>query len=1428
MVQASDLDAALMAAKAQPSERGSWLAFTDGGGEMGVRIRAFDWSATPLGPLELWPQSLRMAVRIMLTSRFAMWMAWGPNLTFFCNDSYLPTTGDKREWVLGLPADQVWAEIWPEIGPRIERVFATGEATWDEQLLLYLKRSGFVEETYHTFSYSPLADDSGVTAGILCVVAEVTQRLIGERQLATLRDLACRLAAASTRIDAMAEFERCFSANPHDLPFALIYLTEGQGGRATLRAAHGVDRESPSAASEIEVRNGKPAWRLGATIYGEGEARLPAGSLAGLRCDHWRLPPEHALIAPIGCGGGATPLGFLVAGLNPHRTLDLQYRGFIELLVGQLAAAIARADEYESEHARAEALAEIDRAKTIFFSNASHEFRTPLTLILGPVKDMLARDPASAEIMVKRAELELINRNGVRLLKLVNTLLDFSRIEAGRVQAAFEPIDLASFTTELASTFRSAMEKAGLRFTVDCPPLPNPVNVDRDMWERIVLNLISNAFKYTFEGEVEISLRLDEDQNVSLTVRDSGVGIPSQELPRLFERFHRIEGQRGRTQEGTGIGLAMVQELARLHGGSLHAESVVGRGSAFTVTIPVRSEDSSLIHMSGPGPEATMQLTAESFVDEALRWLPKSEEVAKPVSDLPTARLAAVESPTTRPPRVLLADDNADMRDYISRLLKEHCVVEVVGDGQAALDAIRRSRPDLVLSDIMMPGLDGFGLLRALREDSALRDTPVILLSARAGEEASVEGLDAGADDYLIKPFSARELIARVRANLNLASLRREAVRVETELRRQAQFERERVEAILASISDGFLTVDRDWRFTYVNAAAERILGQPYKDLIGTNFWEEYPASRGAAPEADFRRAMSERISVSFEIYYTPWRKWFDVRANPSQDGGLAVFVQDVTQRRQVEDALRSLNETLELQVAQRTSELQAKESRLRTIFETSFIYQGLLDLDGKLIDANATSLQGIAATLKDVAGKAFWKTPWFTGTPGVSEKVRRAIPIAAGGENVREEIHVNLPVGGWRSFDFQMRPVRDEQGGVVAIVPEAVEITERRKIEEALRQSQKMEALGQLTGGIAHDFNNLLTGIMGSLEMIGRKLEGRESEGVDRYIAAATACSQRAAALTHRLLAFARRQSLDTKAQDVNSLVRGLEDLLKGTLGENIVLEIDLMDGLWLALTDAHQLESAILNLVINARDAMPDGGRLMLRTANRQVGSTSAPIQGDLEPGEFVLVEVTDTGAGMSKEVIAKAFDPFFTTKPIGQGTGLGLSMIYGFIKQSDGHVFLNSEPGVGTTVSLYMKRAKHDLELSPPIDTPAENGDGETVLVVEDDATIRLLVENILEELGYHAISAGDAAAALPHLESAQKIDLLVTDVGLPNMNGRQLAEIARQIRPKLKVLFMTGYAAQAAVRSEFLPPNTEILPKPFTLESLGAKISQIIAS
>ena len=828
----------------------------------------------------------------------------------------------------------------------------------------------------------------------------------------------------------------------------------------------------------------------------------------------------------------------LVLGITPSRALDDGYSGFLNLVAGQVSAAIRNARAYEEERRRAEALAELDRAKTRFFSNVSHEFRTPLTLMLGPLEDALSRDGIDG---TTRGELEVAHRNALRLLRLVNTLLDFSRVEAGRIEATFAPVDLAALTQDIASSFRSAVERGGLAFTVEAATLPGPVHVDRDMWEKVVLNLLSNAFKYTFAGA--ITARLEAiDGAVRLTVSDTGVGIPADALARIFERFHRIEGTRSRSHEGSGIGLALVRELVAMHGGTIDVESVVDRGTTFTVTVPTGIEHLPQDRIARESGDSSASLVA-AYVEEALHWLPETPPPSNVVVLHPDNDTIL---PRSRRARIVLADDNADMRAYVERLLGDAHDVVAVADGVAALEALKERPADLLLTDVMMPFLDGIALTRQVRRDPTLQTVPIIMLSARAGPEAGVEGFEAGADDYLVKPFAARELLARVQANLELAKLRREA--------------------------------------------------------------------------------------------------------------------------------------------------------------------------------------------------------------------------------------------------------------------------------EEQLAQGRKMEAVGQLTGGVAHDFNNLLAAVMGSVELATRKVTDQR---VLRLLNNAMQAAQRGARLTDQLLAFSRKQRLDGRPTDLNGVLSGMADLLHRTLGGTIGAATHLAADLWPAMADPTRIELAVLNLTVNARDAMPEGGELTLETAN--VGDDD-PRPAHLPAGDYVRLSVSDTGEGMTPEVMARVFEPFFTTRPQGRGTGLGLAQVYGTAKQLGGEVTVESRVGYGTTVTLYLPRAQPVAALDPSrAGRQTEGSAGTCILVVDDDPQVRASTVALLEELGYGVLDVGSGPEALILLGEDRQIGLMLTDFAMPGMTGRELSSHAQALRPTLRVLLMTGYADPAALPAEAV----QILRKPFAMGELAAAVAAALS-
>jgi signal transduction histidine kinase len=795
---------------------------------------------------------------MLLPSKAQIILFWGPEFTVFYNDAYRPVFGAKHPHALGRPGREAWNEIWDTmLHDLLAGVVSTGEAFWAQDLLFKIERHGFLEETYFDVSYDPVRVESGGVGGVYCIVTETTDRVVGARRMSLLRDLAAQQAVARTTREAFALAMETLATKPEDIAFALAYVDD--------------DLRSCTPGAEDSLANA-----------------------------HHDLVREVPVRVPGWEGRG----GRLVVGLNPQRPFDDQYRAFLELVASQLGTALATAGAYEEERKRSEALAEIDRAKTAFFSNVSHEFRTPLTLILGPLEDLLRSDaqrsPADSE------RIELAHRNSLRLLKLVNTLLDFSRIEAGRVRAAFQATDLATLTADLASAFRSAIERAGMELVVDCPPLRQPVYVDRDMWEKIVLNLISNAFKYTLEGRITISLR-HEGAAIVLAVSDTGVGIPEDQQSHVFERFHRVEGIRGRTHEGTGIGLALVQELARLHGGSVAVASQSGTGSVFTVTIPA-----GMAHLPGDRIEAARPLApttlgATPYVEEALRWLPRDASASSYTSDV-IDTVVPVAPPRARSavdrPLVLLADDNADMRDYVDRLLSAQYDVVAVPDGTAALAAARRRRPDLVIADVMMPLLDGFGLVHEFRSDSQLSGVPIVLLSARAGEEARVEGWGSGADDYIVKPFSARELLARVESHLNLTRVRREA---EAALRESES----RFRALVLASTDVVYRMNADW--------------SEMRFLEGRDFIPDTrEASRGwvstyIAPDDQARVLQVIREAVKtrsvFELEHRVRRidgslGWTFSRAIPVTDSRGEIVewfgtATDITDRKQIEQALQ-------------------------------------------------------------------------------------------------------------------------------------------------------------------------------------------------------------------------------------------------------------------------------------------------------------------------------------------------------------------------------------------------------------------------------------------------------------------------------------------------------------------------------------------
>jgi len=1039
-----------------------------GGGEMAALMRAFDWSTTPLGPVEQWPQALRICVQIVLRSGYPMSICWGPHHVMLYNDAYRPPMGGKHPWALGRSCHDVFPETWGFMGPLHERILTQGQETsFLTSELVPLHRNNYLEECYFAFSYGPIPDDYGHVGGVLGTGLETTQQVLEDRRRQVLRDLASRTVGARSKEEVWRVSAETLGEHRLSIPFAFLYEYRPAEHQAHLAGAS-VKTDEALCPAVIDCQS-ENLWRFHSALTRDGIVVELGDRSAHVPVPNWPHPPKEASVVPIRLGEHSEAAGFLVVGIHPGRAFDDAYRQFVHRIAEQITIGLASARAYEHERQRAEALAELDRAKTTFFSNVSHEFRTPLTLMLGPLEEVLAREQLKPE---GREQLATVRRNGLRLLKLVNTLLDFSRIEAGRVQASYQPTDLATFTKEIASAFDSAMQNAGLRFSVECRPMAEPVYVDRDMWEKVVLNLLSNALKFTFEGEVALTLKT-VDGVVELQVRDTGVGIPEEHRERVFERFHRIDGVQARTYEGTGIGLALVQELMKLHGGSVRVESALGQGSTFTVTIPTGKEHLPANRIQAEQTLASIKIPAEAYVEEAEQWSgDESDTVADAAMFSKPSLLTPLAEPKLAAKRelMILADDNADMRQYLIRLLSDRYEVHAVPDGRRALEATRQLRPALVLADVMMPQLDGFSLLRAIRDDSALASTPVILLSARAGEESRVEGLQADADDYLVKPFSARELLARVATHVKLANLRRETAEREERLRSEAEFEREKLRTseerleetsrlyrelqradaelqlqveLLQQIPVSAWTLKPDGTPDFVN--------QVWLDFSGQtlDFIRSHPEAWMTAVHPEDR----EMAAKSFwEGVHSGQDFAFETRSLRAKDGTYRRHLQQAVVLRDADGkVVKFVGTTTDIDDQKRAEEkIRQSEREARQLLDLSPLHITELGPDGTRLYTNRASLDYYGITLEE------WRDAGFEQrlNPQDTEFVTKDLPgKLQSGSPFEYELRLKRKDGHYRWFHYRFSPMSDEQGRITRWYAAGTDIDDRKLAEQRLQE---------------------------------------------------------------------------------------------------------------------------------------------------------------------------------------------------------------------------------------------------------------------------------------------------------------------------------------------------------------------------------------
>jgi signal transduction histidine kinase len=983
-------------------------------------------------------------------------------------------------------------------------------------------------------------------------------------------------------------------------------------------------------------------------------------------------------------------------------------------------------------------LAELDRAKTEFFSNVSHEFRTPLTLMLGPLEDELSE--RNAWPREQRVRVETAHRNALRLLKLVNSLLDFSRTEAGRSQASFAPTDLAALTRDLVSVFRSATEKAELELLVDCPDLPEPVYVDREMWEKIVFNLLSNAFKHTFEGSIGVELRWRRD-SVELRVCDTGVGIAAAELPRLFERFHRVKGVKSRSHEGTGIGLALVQELAMLHGGTVRVESTPKVGSTFIVTIRTGSAHLAAERVGAAQPASSGVGPGTAHVEEALQWLPGEAPVVPPLNAGSEIRPQADhDGKSPEPardtgasrPQILWADDNADMRQYVADLLGRYYDVVTVPDGEAALEVVRTTLPDLVLSDIMMPRLDGFGLLKALRADARTARLPIILLSARTGEEAAVGGLDAGADDYLVKPFSARELLARVRTHVDLA---RQRQAWESELERRVKdrtvelaaaveqlaaenSRREVTEHKLEAQLQRMNLLDRITR-----AIAQRQDLKSIFQVVIRSVEENLPAATCWIGLDD---SDTERLVLRNELVYEP-----DVSPTswlPRRLAGLKL-------RSVVTAPLRTDHELLGVLVAGR------QEADAFSSGDCEFLRQ-------------------------------------------LSEHVALAARQA--------QLHQSLQA----AYD------------------------ELRLTQQAVLQQERLSALGQMASGIAHDINNAISPIALYVESLlgsDQTLSPRARQVLPVVLRAI----DDVAATLGRMREFyrSREPQLQPVPVDLSPLVEQVLELTRARWsdmpqqrGHVISVKKELAPALPPVSGFESEFREALTNLIFNAVDAMPDGGTLTVRTA---------------ASGSNVHLEVSDTGIGMSEETQRRCLEPFFTTKGE-RGTGLGLAMVYGVVQRHAGDIQIETASGRGTTFRLVFPVAQ--AAAVTPIPEPSIEPAGPLrILLIDDDPVVLRSLSDALQAEGHTVVAVNDSRDGVARFVSDQALEpfaAVITDLGMPHLDGRAVAKAVKDTSPGTPVIMLTGWGQRSGPGDP--PPHVDrLLGKPPRLRDIRTALAQCCA-
>lgn len=947
-----------------------------------------DWRSTPLGPPSAWPDELRAAAGICLSSQFPLAIAWGPELVYVYNDAAVSVFGNKHPWAMGQRVMDVWPDAWPTLQPMLESVLRTGLAVRNDDLELPIDPYGQLVEAYLTFSYSPIVSARGTVGGVFIAFMETTERVLAERRQRTVSDLATAVARGRRSDDLLMRVREALDFNRRDLPFTAL-LRAGAGGRLGCLFATGyLGEQLPAASASTLAGLAALAIESGEPVLMDAARAVEALGVSG----PWPEAPRQMLAIPFRPGGQDAPGGVLLVGVNPRRQLDAAYCAFFDQVGGHVAHAVAVAEADVAERERIAAMAELERSRSHFFAGASHQLRTPLTLVLGPLGALLDGQGAPLAPEVREA-VEMADRNARRLNKLVSSLLDFARIEAGTLPLVLEPVDPSVATAEIAALFRAPVEAAGLRLTVTSTLEPGQAMLDRDMWEKIVFNLLSNAFKFTREGGIAVRLG-GGGSWIELEVADTGIGIEEEETARVFGRFYRSRSAEAAGGDGGGVGLALVRELARLHGGDVALESRRGMGSRFTVRVPWRRPAPGGAMRQPPRPQAQVMRRAQ-FRDELERY------------EIEGAPAALGRTEARQGARVLVVERDEDVVRYVARLLRDSCAVSSVAGAEAALAALRGAAPDLVLVDAMLPGAGGLDLVRRIRRDQVAGAVPLLVLSARSDEEARLEALDAGADDFIAKPFSGRELSARVRSHVQMARVRRAAFERETALRREIAGLRHDLATVLDGTRDIVVSLDRELRVVALNDAAAA--GRPKAAAVGVPLGELIPCLPGSPLERAVRDAVGARDTSAVEHLDREAHRWYEVRCYPAPHGVL-LFATDITGRKLAEEAQREAHAELERRVAERTEQLRAASGLLGAVFDRAPGGIALSDRSGRIVHANAAYADVVGLDAASVRERSL--QDWIE--PAGMERLHagRERLLAGEADSFEEEVRYRCPDG--------------------------------------------------------------------------------------------------------------------------------------------------------------------------------------------------------------------------------------------------------------------------------------------------------------------------------------------------------------------------------------------------------------------------------